>query len=62
MVMRGLDQMPRRGDKPEWSHSQDYWAEKDSIPRTDLTADPVSEGLFLLENDDRLAALGKVLA
>jgi monooxygenase len=36
-LQRGLDQMPRRGDKPEWRHNQDYWAEKDSIPATDLT-------------------------
>ena len=36
-LMRGLDQMPRRGDKPEWRHNQDYWAEKDKIPTIDLT-------------------------
>ena len=36
-LMRGLDRMPRRGDKSEWRHNRDYWAEKDSIPRTDLT-------------------------
>ena len=35
-LMRGLDQLPRRGDKPEWRHNQDYWAEKDQIPATDL--------------------------
>ena len=35
-LVRGLDQMPRRGDKPEWRHNQDYWAEKDEIPKTDL--------------------------
>jgi monooxygenase len=37
-LMRGLDHLPRRGDKPEWRHNQDYWAEKDTIPRTVLTA------------------------
>jgi hypothetical protein len=36
-LMRGLSAMPRRGDKPEWRHNQDYWAEKDQIPRIDLT-------------------------
>ncbi len=36
-LMRGLDKLPRRGDKPEWRHNQDYWAEKDQIPVTDLT-------------------------
>ncbi|WP_189543180.1 flavin-containing monooxygenase [Novosphingobium arvoryzae] len=35
-LVRGLDQMPRRGDKPEWRHNQDYWAEKDEIPKTNL--------------------------
>ncbi|WP_374524748.1 flavin-containing monooxygenase [Sphingopyxis sp.] len=36
-LMRGLAKMPRRGDKPEWRHNQDYWAEKDAFPRIDLT-------------------------
>ena len=35
-LMRGLDQLPRRGDKPEWRHNQDYWAERIEIPATDL--------------------------
>ncbi len=35
-LMRGLDAMPRRGDKPEWRHNQDYWTEKDAFPRIDL--------------------------
>ena len=35
-LMRGLDQMPRRGDKPEWRHNQDYWAEREAIPAIDL--------------------------
>ena len=35
-LMRGLDAMPRRGDKPEWRHNQDYWAEKDAFPEIDL--------------------------
>ena len=26
----------KRGDKPEWQHTQDYWAEKDAIPAIDL--------------------------
>ena len=37
-LMRGLDKLPRRGDKPEWRHNQDYWREKDEIPRIDLDA------------------------
>lgn len=36
-LMRGLDQMPRRGDKPEWRHNQDYWSERDQIPNIDPT-------------------------
>ena len=35
-LMRGLDQLPRRGDKPEWRHNQDYWTERDEIPAIDL--------------------------
>ena len=36
-LVRDLHKMPKRGDKPEWRHNQDYWAEKDQIPATDLT-------------------------
>ncbi len=35
-LMRGIDQLPRRGDKPEWRHNQDYWAERVEIPATNL--------------------------
>ncbi|HUM14958.1 MAG TPA: NAD(P)/FAD-dependent oxidoreductase [Candidatus Nitrosotalea sp.] len=35
-VMRGMHLLPKRGDKPEWQHSQDYWSEKDLIPSADL--------------------------
>jgi len=35
-LMRGLKMMPKRGDKPEWRHNQDYWREKDEIPFIDL--------------------------
>ena len=35
-LMRGLDRMPRRGDRPEWAHNQDYWREREEIPRIDL--------------------------
>ncbi len=35
-LVRGLDAMPRRGDRPEWRHNQDYWAEKDAFPAIDL--------------------------
>jgi cation diffusion facilitator CzcD-associated flavoprotein CzcO len=35
-LMRGMHLLPKRGDKPEWQHSQDYWAEKDELPKIDL--------------------------
>ena len=37
-LVRGIDQLPRRGDKPEWRHNQDYWAERKEFPEIDLTA------------------------
>jgi hypothetical protein len=39
-LLRGLDRMPKRGDKPEWQHSQDYLYESQVLPTIDLT-DPV---------------------
>ena len=33
---RGMHLWPKRGDKPEWMHNQDYWAEKDEFPAIDL--------------------------
>ena len=35
-LMRSMHLLPKRGDKPEWQHSQDYWAEKDALPKIDL--------------------------
>jgi cation diffusion facilitator CzcD-associated flavoprotein CzcO len=35
-LMRGLHLLPKRGDKPEWAHTQDYWNEKDQFPAIDL--------------------------
>jgi cation diffusion facilitator CzcD-associated flavoprotein CzcO len=35
-MMRGMHLLPQRGDKPEWAHTQDYWAEKDEFPAIDL--------------------------
>ena len=34
--MRSMDLLPKRADKPEWQHTQDYWAERESIPAIDL--------------------------
>lgn len=35
-LMRGLHLLPKRGEKPEWQHNQDYWSEKDAFPAIDL--------------------------
>jgi cation diffusion facilitator CzcD-associated flavoprotein CzcO len=37
-MLRGMHLLPKRGDKPEWMHNQDYWAEKDEFPAIDLDA------------------------
>ena len=39
-LMRALPLLPKRGSKPEWQHTQDYWVEKDELPAIDLS-DPV---------------------
>ncbi|MBV1933176.1 MAG: NAD(P)/FAD-dependent oxidoreductase [Parvibaculaceae bacterium] len=36
-LMRSMHLMPKRGDKPEWQHTQDYWHEKDDLPKIDLS-------------------------
>ncbi len=35
-LMRSMDQLPKRGNKPEWQHTQDYWVEKDALPAVDF--------------------------
>ncbi|MBI1252504.1 MAG: SidA/IucD/PvdA family monooxygenase [Alphaproteobacteria bacterium] len=35
-LLRAMHQLPKRGDKPEWQHNQDYWRERDEIPLIDL--------------------------
>lgn len=35
-LMRDIHLMPKRGDKPEWQHTQDYFTEKDRFPLIDL--------------------------
>ena len=35
-LMRAMEKLPRRGTKPEWQHTQDYWREKDEVPAIDL--------------------------
>jgi cation diffusion facilitator CzcD-associated flavoprotein CzcO len=43
-IMRGMHLLPKRGDKPEWQHTQDYWTEKDEFPAVDL-----DDGTFVYE-------------
>jgi cation diffusion facilitator CzcD-associated flavoprotein CzcO len=35
-MLRGMHLLPKRGDKPEWAHTQNYWSEKDQFPAIDL--------------------------
>jgi len=35
-LARSMHLLPRRGDKPEWQHTQDYWRERDELPAIDL--------------------------
>jgi hypothetical protein len=35
-LLRGMHLLPKRGDKPEWRHNQDYWAERKELPAIDL--------------------------
>ena len=35
-LMRAVHLLPRRGDKPEWRHTQDYWTERRELPLIDL--------------------------
>lgn len=36
-VTRADGLLPKRGDRRDWQHSQDYWSEKDEFARIDLT-------------------------
>jgi cation diffusion facilitator CzcD-associated flavoprotein CzcO len=35
-LMRSMDLLPKRGDKHEWQHNQDYWVEREILPVADL--------------------------
>jgi cation diffusion facilitator CzcD-associated flavoprotein CzcO len=35
-LVRSMHLLPRRGDKPEWQHTQDYWLEREQLPAIDL--------------------------
>jgi hypothetical protein len=35
-IMRSQHLLPKRGDKLEWRHTQNYWQDKDVFPAIDL--------------------------
>lgn len=35
-LQRSMHLMPRRGSNPVWQHTQDYWNEREELPRVDL--------------------------
>jgi cation diffusion facilitator CzcD-associated flavoprotein CzcO len=35
-LMRAVHLLPKRGDKPDWRHTQDYWTERRELPLIDL--------------------------
>jgi cation diffusion facilitator CzcD-associated flavoprotein CzcO len=35
-LMRDMHRLPKRGDKAEWQHSQEYWIEQRQFPEIDL--------------------------
>ncbi|NIR41235.1 MAG: NAD(P)/FAD-dependent oxidoreductase [Actinobacteria bacterium] len=35
-LARGMDLMPRQGDRQPWLHTQDYWRDRDDLPAADL--------------------------
>ncbi|WPO41492.1 NAD(P)/FAD-dependent oxidoreductase [Tardiphaga sp. 42S5] len=39
-IMRGMHLLPKRGDKQEWQHNQDYWSDKNVFPAIDY-GDPI---------------------
>jgi hypothetical protein len=36
-MLRNVDRLPKRGNKPEWQHSQDYLYESEVLPNVDFT-------------------------
>jgi hypothetical protein len=35
-LKRSIHLLPKRGDKKDWAHTQDYWNEKEEFPKLDL--------------------------
>jgi cation diffusion facilitator CzcD-associated flavoprotein CzcO len=47
-LMRSMHLLPKRGDKAEWQHTQDYWTEKDEFAVIDL-----DDAAFVYESNRR---------
>jgi cation diffusion facilitator CzcD-associated flavoprotein CzcO len=43
-LMRSMHLMPKRGTKPEWQHTQDYWTERQTLPEVDLNGPEFAYG------------------
>jgi hypothetical protein len=35
-LLRSMHLLPRQGANEPWRHTQDYWADRDTIPNADL--------------------------
>jgi len=35
-MMRSMHLLPKRGNKADWQHTQDYWSEKELLPKVNL--------------------------
>jgi len=49
-LMRSMHLMPRRGQTPEWQHTQDYWLEKKELPKIDLDGAEFAYSLVKIQN------------
>ena len=58
-LMRAMHLLPKRGTKPEWQHTQDYWAERTALPAIDLDG---AEFRYGGEAQQRPATAAKAIA
>jgi len=57
-LQRGADRMPKRLDKADWRHTQDYWAERNDLPQIDLALAPLKFGKRPAGNETAEAPAG----
>jgi hypothetical protein len=48
-IMRGMHLLPKRGALRDWQHTQDYWGEKDELPKIDLDGEEFVYGKAKVE-------------